>query len=251
MLWEMVLDPQRAPGFRRMFHPGELALGLFFAIEAYEGDVPTMAGQLELARRAERGGFAALWVRDVPLRDPSFGDIGQIFDPWVWLGVVSAHTREVALATGAIVVPLRHPIDLAKAAASVDNLSGGRLVLGVASGDQRGALLAESLGFARQLLEQQFPADRLTARRRAGRRPAPEAEVRAHPHRRDRPEPADTRLDRGERRRLDHVPAATRAAGPRGGPVARRPGRSTWATGSVGTPSSTCSAGCVTAASTT
>lgn len=166
----MALDPPRAPGFRRMFEPGRLTLGLFFAIEAYEGDVPTMAGQLELARRAEQGGFAALWVRDVPLRDPTFGDVGQVYDPWVWLGMVTCHTAEIAVATGAIVLPLRHPIDIAKAAASVDNLSDGRFVLGVASGDrplefpaygkdfhQRGALFAESLSFARQLLEQQFP----------------------------------------------------------------------------------------------
>jgi luciferase-type oxidoreductase len=129
-----------------------------------------MAGQIELARQAEQGGFAALWVRDVPLRDPSFGDVGQVYDPWVWLGVVTAQTAEIAVATGAIVLPLRHPIDIAKAAASVDNLSDGRFVLGVASGDrplefpaygkdfhQRGAVFVESLGFARQLLEHQFP----------------------------------------------------------------------------------------------
>jgi luciferase-type oxidoreductase len=166
----MASDPPLAPGFRRMFEPQRLTLGLFFAIESYEGDVPTMAGQVELARAAEAGGFAALWVRDVPLRDPTFGDVGQVYDPWVWLGLVTGQTTEIALATGAIVLPLRHPIDIAKAAASVDNLSDGRLVLGVASGDrplefpaygkdfeQRGAVFAESLSFVRQLLEHTFP----------------------------------------------------------------------------------------------
>jgi luciferase-type oxidoreductase len=166
----MASDPPLVPGFRRMFEPQRLTLGLFFAIESYEGDVPTMAGQVELARAAEAGGFAALWVRDVPLRDPTFGDVGQVYDPWVWLGLVTGQTTEIALATGAIVLPLRHPIDIAKAAASVDNLSDGRLVLGVASGDrplefpaygkdfeQRGAVFAESLSFVRQLLEHTFP----------------------------------------------------------------------------------------------
>jgi luciferase-type oxidoreductase len=160
----------RAPGFQRMFAPDKLTLGLFFAIESYPGDTPTMEGQVELARAAEDGGFAALWVRDVPLRDPTFGDVGQIYDPWTWLGYVTAATRSIALATGAIVVPLRHPLDLAKAAASIDNLSGGRLVLGVASGDrpvefpaygrvfeQRGALFREALEYMRRALEESFP----------------------------------------------------------------------------------------------
>ncbi|HEX6421782.1 MAG TPA: LLM class oxidoreductase [Acidimicrobiales bacterium] len=125
------------PGMSRMFPPdGRLTVGVFFAIEAYAGAVPTMADQVELARRAEALGFAALWFRDVPLYEPSFGDVGQIHDPWVYLGHIAAHTTEVALATGGIVLPLRHPLDVAKAAASVDVLSSGRMVLGIASGDR-------------------------------------------------------------------------------------------------------------------
>src|SRR4051794_33016689 len=58
-------------GFRTMFAPGRLTLGVFFPIEAYQGDQPTMRDQERLARRAEELGFAALWVRDVPLRDPT------------------------------------------------------------------------------------------------------------------------------------------------------------------------------------
>lgn len=157
-------------GFERVFAPGELTLGVFFAIESYAGPVPTMEGQIELARRAEELGFAALWVRDVPLHDPTFGDLGQIYDPWVWLGYVAAHTRSIALATGAIIMPLRHPLHTAKAAASVDQLSGGRLVLGVAAGDRpvefpafgrdlddRGELFRESVAYFRTALERDFP----------------------------------------------------------------------------------------------
>jgi luciferase-type oxidoreductase len=126
----------RAPGFRRMFAEHRLTLGVFFAIESYPGDIPRMLDQISLAKRAEEAGVAALWVRDVPLRDPSFGDVGQIYDPWVWMGYVLGQTESIALATGAIVLPLRHPLHVAKAAASIDNLSGGRLVLGLASGDR-------------------------------------------------------------------------------------------------------------------
>ena len=130
------------PGWQRLFVPDRLTVGLFFPIEAYRGDTPEMRDQERLARRAEELGFAALWVRDVPLRDPSFGDVGQIYDPWVWLGHVAGLTREVALVTGAIVLPVRHPLHVAKAAASVDRLSGGRFVLGVASGDRPAELAA-------------------------------------------------------------------------------------------------------------
>lgn len=163
-------SPTDNPGYAGMFRPGALTLGLFFPIEAFEGDRPSMRAQAELAVRAETGGFRALWFRDVPLRDPSFGDVGQVFDPWVFLGYIAARTSSIALATGAIVLPLRHPIHTAKAAASVDQLSGGRLVLGVASGDRpvefpafgrdpeaRGDDFREHLCEMRRLLTESFP----------------------------------------------------------------------------------------------
>ena len=123
-------------GFRKMFAPGRLTLGVFFPIEAFKGDQPTMRDQEYLASRAEELGFAALWFRDVPLRDPNFGDIGQVYDPWVYLGWIAAQTRSIALATGSIILPVRHPLHTAKAAASIDQLTHGRFVLGVASGDR-------------------------------------------------------------------------------------------------------------------
>ncbi|EOT7488858.1 MULTISPECIES: LLM class oxidoreductase [Pseudomonas] len=123
-------------GFRRTFRQGHLSLGLFFPLEAFEGDTPSMLDQVTLAKRTEALGFSALWFRDVPLRDPSFGDVGQVFDPWVYLGYIAAHTKNIALGTASIALPLHHPLHTAKAAASVDQLSKGRLLLGVASGDR-------------------------------------------------------------------------------------------------------------------
>lgn len=159
-------------GYSRMFRENKLSLGVFFAIESYRGAVPAMnvEQQIALAKRAEQLGFAALWVRDVPLNDPEFGDVGQIFDPWVFLGFIAAHTADIALATGSIIFPLRHPIDLAKAAASVDQLSRGRLVLGIASGDRpveypayavdhenRGHRFRETLRYFKTALAENFP----------------------------------------------------------------------------------------------
>ncbi|HEX2654969.1 MAG TPA: LLM class oxidoreductase [Xanthobacteraceae bacterium] len=160
-----------APGYRRMFVADALTLGVFFPIEAFSHDNPTMEKQEQLAKRAEELGFAALWFRDVPLRDPSFGDVGQVYDPWVYLAWIAAHTREIALATGAIILPLRHPIHTAKAAASLDRLAGGRLVLGVATGDRpaefpafgvpletRGAQFRENFHVLKSVLRDSFPA---------------------------------------------------------------------------------------------
>jgi len=123
-------------GYYNMFKEGKLTLGVFFPIEAFEGSIPKMESQVELAQRAEEMGFSAVWFRDVPLLDPSFGDVGQIYDPWVYLGYIAAQTKTISLATGSIIFPLRSPVDLAKQAASVDQLSGGRLVMGIATGDR-------------------------------------------------------------------------------------------------------------------
>jgi luciferase-type oxidoreductase len=124
------------PGFNRMFQPGKLTLGMMLPMAPLVNGVPNMAGQLDLAAHADRLGFAALWVRDVPLFDPTFNDAGQIYDPWVWLGQLATVTKRAALSSAGIVLPLRHPLHTAKAAASVDVISGGRFLLGAASGDR-------------------------------------------------------------------------------------------------------------------
>lgn len=100
------------------------------------GGEPDMALHADRARLADRWGFAALWLRDVPLYAPGFGDAGQVFDPFPYLGYLACATHRVALGTAAIALPLRHPAQVAKMAATVDRLSGGRLILGVASGDR-------------------------------------------------------------------------------------------------------------------
>lgn len=92
--------------------------------------------QLGIAAHADKSGFDALWVRDVPLNSESYPDPIGHADPWVFLGALAAVTSNIRLATGAIVLPLRHPLHIAKAALSIDALSKGRLVLGLGSGDR-------------------------------------------------------------------------------------------------------------------
>ena len=99
--------------------------------------IPDLSRHRERAELVDRLGFRAIWMRDVPLWLPrALGDAGQVFDPIVYLGYLAAATRNVLLVTAAIVLPLRQPLLLAKQVASIDALSGGRRILGVASGDR-------------------------------------------------------------------------------------------------------------------
>ena len=123
-------------GYASVFRPRRLSVGLVAPIENYIGPVPTMNRHVERVRLAEQLGFAAVWLRDVPFNVDSFGDAGQIHDPFVYLGLLAGTTERIALGVASIVLPLRHPAHVAKAAASADVLSGGRLILGVASGDR-------------------------------------------------------------------------------------------------------------------
>jgi len=70
-----------------------------------------------------------------------------VFDPFVYLGVLATQTKNIALGLSSIVLPIRHPAHVAKAAASSDVLSGGRLILGVASGDRLEEYPALNLNF--------------------------------------------------------------------------------------------------------
>ncbi|MEM7429932.1 MAG: TIGR03571 family LLM class oxidoreductase, partial [Pseudomonadota bacterium] len=123
--------------YNTVFRPGKLSVGLVVPLETYAaGPVPEMTRHVERVQLAEQLGFSAVWLRDVPFNVPSFGDAGQVFDPFVYLGLLAGQTDEIALGVASIILPLRHPAHVAKAAASADVLSGGRLILGVASGDR-------------------------------------------------------------------------------------------------------------------
>lgn len=124
-------------GYNTTFSPNRLSLGLVVPLEAYpHSAVPSMGAHIERAQLAESLGFSALWLRDVPFNVPSFGDAGHIYDPFVYLGALAATTQDIALGVASVILPLRHPAHVAKAAATADHLSGGRLLLGIASGDR-------------------------------------------------------------------------------------------------------------------
>ena len=163
---------QEHKGFKKMFKENKLTLGLGFPLEAYKGSFPemNMEEQIKLSKDAENYGFAALTVRDAPLYDPNFGDVGGLYDPFMFLTYIAAHTKSIALTTGSIVTTLRHPFHTAKAASTLDQLSNQRFIMGVATGDRhiefpafkveredKGELFREAVTVMKQLWQEDFP----------------------------------------------------------------------------------------------
>ena len=124
-------------GYDNAFKYGELSLGIVVPIENYSnGPVPSMKDHLGRAKLIDQLGFKALWLRDVPLNVPTFGDAGQTYDPFTYLGYLAGQTDHIALGIASIALPLHHPVHVAKSANTIDQLSQGRMILGIASGDR-------------------------------------------------------------------------------------------------------------------
>jgi probable F420-dependent oxidoreductase len=114
-----------------------LRFGLF-SLNYYACSRPATAARV--ARLAESAGFDSLWagehvVLPDPRRPPSPMDPEHpILDPLVALAFLAAHTSRVKLGTGIVILPQRNPVVLAKQVASLDQLSEGRLILGIGAG---------------------------------------------------------------------------------------------------------------------
>ncbi|MFC3058443.1 TIGR03571 family LLM class oxidoreductase [Paenirhodobacter populi] len=158
-------------GYARVFQPGHLTFGFIAPLESYPDSVgPTLEGHAAMARMVDDAGFSAIWLRDVPFYDPNFGDIGQVLDPLVYAGYLAAITRRISIGTAGIVLPLRDPLIVAKQAATIDQLLGGRFLLGLATGDRaveypafgidydtRSARFRDALAMIRAATEQEWP----------------------------------------------------------------------------------------------
>ena len=98
------------------------------------------AETIRLAQRAEELGYRSWWTAEhVVLPSPPVPPVPMnptdpILDPLVHLAYVAAVTQRLELATGIVILPQRNPLVLAKQVASLDVLSGGRLLLGVGAG---------------------------------------------------------------------------------------------------------------------
>lgn len=88
------------------------------------------------AVQAEELGFADVWVSEhiILPRDRMYPPSAVFWDPLLTLTWAAAYTSRVGLGTSVLVLPMRHPLPLAKELATLQNLSGGRLILGAGVG---------------------------------------------------------------------------------------------------------------------
>lgn len=131
------------------------------------GDVKTLSlDELgDFALEAERLGLDSLWVVDhVLVAQPRYKTTW--LEPLTVLSSIAARTKRIKIGTSVLILPLRNIILLAKTLATIDHLSGGRLIVGVGAGwhrgefdalgvnfSKRGKLMDEQLRILRELLE--------------------------------------------------------------------------------------------------
>jgi probable F420-dependent oxidoreductase len=98
----------------------------------------------QVARAAEEAGFAGFAFTEHPAPGVRWLNAGghQTLDPFVALAFAAAATRSIRLLTYLCVLPYRNPLLIAKAAATVDKLSGGRFILGTGTGYLKGEFAA-------------------------------------------------------------------------------------------------------------
>jgi alkanesulfonate monooxygenase len=119
-------------------------------------EMPDVGQLVDYGIRMEQLGFDSLWVWDHVLLgvQPNF----PIIESLTLLTAIGARTSKIKLGTGILVLPMRNPVILAKQLSSMDLLTNGRLILGMASGwykrefdavgipfEQRGKLMDENL----------------------------------------------------------------------------------------------------------
>lgn len=113
----------------------------------------TQAAVAEIAAAAEDAGFDACFVTDHPFPPHRWlhGGGHHALDPFVALSFAAAATSSLRVQTHILVLPYRNPFVVAKSALSLDVLSGGRVILGVAAGYLKGEFAALGADFeARQ-----------------------------------------------------------------------------------------------------
>jgi probable F420-dependent oxidoreductase len=115
----------------------------------YNPELVTKQAIVRFATRAEELGFAGVGFTDHPAPSHRWLQHGghDALDPFAAFGLVAAVTERLLLVPNILVLPYRNPFLVAKAAATLDALSGGRFVLAVATGYQRAEYRALGIDF--------------------------------------------------------------------------------------------------------
>jgi probable F420-dependent oxidoreductase len=113
------------------------------------GEFQTMAAVKEMANALEAAKVDACYVTDHPAPSAAWlhANGHDALDPFTALGFIAAASTRLKLHTNVLVLPYRNPFLTAKAAATLQVLSGGRLILGTGAGYQKGEFEALGVDF--------------------------------------------------------------------------------------------------------
>jgi probable F420-dependent oxidoreductase len=120
--------------------PGRLTFGVLLptrGVILQARDVPDLGPIFDLAQAAEATGYDSVWVGDSILAKSRL-------DALATMGALSSRTRRVKIGTAVLLAALRHPVVLAHTLASLDVLSGGRIIAGIGVGRSEPLLEHES-----------------------------------------------------------------------------------------------------------
>ena len=94
---------------------------------------------IKIAKTAEELGFDSVWASDhVVMPEKHLGSFSEVFyDPFMLLSYIAAETSKIKIGTSVIILPYRNPVVVAKMIATLDVLSGGRVIFGVGPGWMR------------------------------------------------------------------------------------------------------------------
>jgi len=132
-----VVHPElvHAPAAARRQQEEPMALSFGLQIATFEWPDGIGPGLASVARTAEEAGFTSVWVMDHFIQIPPVGPHWQnMLDSWTTLGFLAGHTDRARLGTMVTGITYRNIAHLAKIAATLDVLSGGRAVCGVGAG---------------------------------------------------------------------------------------------------------------------
>ena len=88
------------------------------------------------AKKAEAVGFDAIFVNDhiIVGDDARSAPWTNVYDPFVSMSFIAAHTTRIGVGVSVLIIPYRNPIGTAKALATLDRMSGGRVIAGIGAG---------------------------------------------------------------------------------------------------------------------
>jgi probable F420-dependent oxidoreductase len=101
------------------------------------------------AKKAEEVGFDAILVNDhiIVGNDARAAPWTNVYDPFVALSFIAAHTTRIGVGVSVLIMPYRNPIATAKALATLDRMSGGRLIAGIGVGWNKAEFAALGVPF--------------------------------------------------------------------------------------------------------